>query len=111
MAIVYYTNPKTKARYAYESESYWVPELKQPRSRRRYLGRVAEDGTIIPSDGRRGRKPPAPREEKAPPAGDPTINSILKEKDEEIKALRKENRRLRSMIAAIQGIVRDEEAG
>lgn len=48
--IVYQTNPKTGIKYAYESVSYWDKEKKQPRSRRKYLGRVnPETGEIIPS--------------------------------------------------------------
>ena len=47
-AIVYQKNKKTGVVYAYESESYWDKEKKQPRSRRRYLGKLdPETGTII----------------------------------------------------------------
>lgn len=38
--IVYQKNSKTGAVYAYDSESYWDKEKKQPRSRRRYLGKI-----------------------------------------------------------------------
>ena len=38
--IVYQTNKKTGIKYAYSSESYWDKEKQQPRSRRKYLGRV-----------------------------------------------------------------------
>lgn len=50
--IVYQTDKKTGARYAYESISYWDREKKQPRSKRKYLG-VAdpESGQI-----RKGRR-------------------------------------------------------
>lgn len=46
--IVYQTNKKTGVKYAYTSESYWDKEKQQPRSRRKYLGRVdPETGQII----------------------------------------------------------------
>ena len=46
--IVYQTNKKTGINYAYPSESYWDKEKQQPRSRRKYLGRVdPETGEII----------------------------------------------------------------
>ena len=46
--IVYQTNKKTGIKYAYSSESYWDKEKQQPRSRRKYLGRVdPETGEII----------------------------------------------------------------
>lgn len=48
--IVYQVDKKTGIKYAYESTSYWDKEKKQPRSKRRYLGKVdPETGEIIPS--------------------------------------------------------------
>lgn len=48
--IVYQIDKKTGAKFAYESVSYWDKEKKQPRSKRRYLGKVdPETGEIIPS--------------------------------------------------------------
>ncbi len=48
-SIVYQTDKKTGTKYAYESISYWDKEKKQPRSKRKYLGRVdPETGEIIP---------------------------------------------------------------
>ena len=49
--IVYQTNKKTGVRYAYESISYWDPDKKQPRSRRKYIGKVdPETGELICSN-------------------------------------------------------------
>lgn len=39
-SVVYQTNKQTGITYAYESVSYWDKEKKQPRSKRKYLGRV-----------------------------------------------------------------------
>lgn len=48
--IVYQVDKKTGIKYAYESVSYWDKEKKQPRSKRKYLGKVDPDtGEIIPS--------------------------------------------------------------
>ncbi len=48
-SIVYQTDKKTGIKYAYESTSYWDKEKKQPRSKRKYLGKVdPETGEIIP---------------------------------------------------------------
>mgnify|MGYP006873006421 FL=1 len=48
--IVYQIDKKTGAKFAYESVSYWDKEKKQPRSKRKYLGKVdPETGEIIPS--------------------------------------------------------------
>ena len=38
--IVYQINKKTGIKYAYESVSYWDKDKQQPRSKRKYLGRV-----------------------------------------------------------------------
>ena len=48
--IVYQIDKKTGTKFAYESVSYWDKEKKQPRSKRKYLGKVdPETGEIIPS--------------------------------------------------------------
>ena len=48
-SIVYQNDKKTGIKYAYESTSYWDKEKKQPRSKRRYLGKVdPETGENIP---------------------------------------------------------------
>jgi predicted RNase H-like nuclease (RuvC/YqgF family) len=52
-SIVYQIDKKTGAKYAFESISYWDKDKKQPRSKRKYLGKVdPETGEIIPSRGR-----------------------------------------------------------
>lgn len=54
--IVYQVNKKTGEKYAYESISYWDKEKKQPRSKRKYVGKVDPvTGEII-----RSRKDSAP---------------------------------------------------
>lgn len=52
-SIVYQVDKKTGTKYAFESTSFWDKEKKQPRSKRKYLGKVdPETGEIIPSRGR-----------------------------------------------------------
>lgn len=52
-SIVYQVDKKTGTKYAFESVSFWDKEKKQPRSKRKYLGKVdPETGNIIPSRGR-----------------------------------------------------------
>lgn len=54
-------NPKTGTVYVYSSESYWDKELKAPRTRKKLLGKLDEEtGEIIPTSGKRGRKPKQP---------------------------------------------------
>lgn len=54
MSIVKSTNKKTGITYVYESESYWDPEKKQPRNRRKLIGKLDEAGNVIPT-GKKGR--------------------------------------------------------
>jgi hypothetical protein len=54
-AIIHQTDKRSGITYAYESISYWDKEKKQSRAKRRLIGRVNNDGDIIPTDGR-GRK-------------------------------------------------------
>lgn len=54
MSLVKYKNKKTGTVYVYESESYWDKDKKQPRNRRKLIGRLDENGNIVPT-GSRGR--------------------------------------------------------
>lgn len=57
MAIIKKYNPKVNTTYVYESISYWDKELKQPRSKRKLIGKIDPvTGEIVPTSGR-GRKP------------------------------------------------------
>lgn len=59
--IVYQTDKKTGIKYAYESFSYWDKEKKQPRSTRKYLGRVDEEtGEIIGKEEKPGHSADTP---------------------------------------------------
>ena len=50
MAIIDIYNKKRGITYVYDSHSYWDKELKQPRSRRRLLGRRdPETGELVPT--------------------------------------------------------------
>ena len=57
-------------RYAYRNFNYWDKEKKAPRTRREYLGRVDEQGNIIPKKTRKGSQEeihdPAPASETQP---------------------------------------------
>lgn len=56
MAIIQQYHKDTDTTYVYESESYWVPELGQSRSRRKCIGKIdPATGEIVPC-GKRGRK-------------------------------------------------------
>lgn len=53
MAIIKQHDKRSGITYAYESHSYWDPEKKMVRAKRKLIGRVDPDtGEIVPTDGR-----------------------------------------------------------
>ena len=90
--IVYQKNKKTGITYAYESVSYWDKEKQQPRSKRKYIGRVdPETGEIVIS--RKNRKT------KAEPSADASeelllLRSTVEKQAGQISALQTELERM-----------------
>ena len=85
MSIVKYFNKKTGVTYVYESESYWDKEKKQPRNRRKMIGKIDPvTGEIVPA-GRKGR----PKKEKDPD----TESRELAELQNQLNACREELRK------------------
>lgn len=80
----------------YESESYWDKEKKQPRSRRKLIGKLDEEtGEIIPT-GKSGRKKSSQKEMEEKGSPEPVTAHIraIAENEEQIRALKAENRAL-----------------
>ena len=86
MSIVRYVDKKTGRVRLYESTSYYDPEKKQSRPKRKYLGiEDPETGELIPSTKKPGRKscsknPAAPTEKKADEANYKLTYETLKKK-------------------------------
>ena len=96
MSIVKLKDKRTGTTYVYESESYWDKEKKQPRSRRKLIGKLDEEtGEIIPT-GKSGRKkgPGRKAEETGSPEPITEYVRVIAEKDEQIRLLKAENRAL-----------------
>lgn len=65
MAQVKYANQSGTV-YVYDSVSEWDPVKKQSRSKRRCIGKIdPQTGEMIPTSGKRGRKPAADRGEES----------------------------------------------
>ena len=96
MSLVKLKDKRTGTTYVYESESYWDKEKKQPRSRRKLIGKLDEEtGEIIPT-GKSGRKKAAQKETGEKNSPEPVTEHlrIIAEKEEQIRALEAENRAL-----------------
>lgn len=117
MSIVRYTNKKTGLVSIYESTSNYDPINKTSRPKRKYLG--TEDPVtheLIPSSGKRGRKPKSTTTAKSVPAGttaasqpvDHTAQNALLKECEDLKAenrrLQDENLTLRKALEAIRAL-------
>ena len=101
--IVYQTNKKTGIKYAYESVSYWDKEKNQPRSKRKYLGRVdPETNEIIRSSGRRAHSedPGASHD-----GGLEKLHHEIARKDETIEELRQELKEEKKKTEKLQKIL------
>lgn len=97
-SIIKKKNQKTGVTYVYESESYWDKEKKQPRSKRKLIGKIDEEtGEIVPTGGKRNRN----KNEAADcsPAIPPDRNLVLlcqeqaehlRQNDAELSALKKQ---------------------
>lgn len=116
MSIVRYVNKKTGVVALYESTSYYDPETKQSRPKRKYLGTEdPETGELIPSSGKRGRKKNsdgtgsskrASQEEKYKEKYDKLLKESA-EKDARIKQLEHENRKLGIFLQNLRNSVSD----
>lgn len=96
MSLVKLKDKRSGTTYVYESESYWDKEKKQPRSRRKLIGKLDEEtGEIIPT-GKSGRKKAAQKETEENSSPEPITEHlrIIAEKEEQIRTLEAENRAL-----------------
>jgi hypothetical protein len=111
MAIIDVHNKKRGVTYVYDSRSYWDKELKQPRSRRKLLGRRdPATGEVVPTR-RRGSGKPVPRGTGS--AADSATGykvrfehclARLKAREEELAAMRREAVRLKRLLRRISAL-------
>ena len=118
MSIIKQYHKDTGITYVYESESYWDKEKKQPRSRRKLIGKLDDEtGEIIPT----GRKNPNQQERSGPeltPSTETAGNTAmlrqdLREMEKEIdrlkarsRALEAENKVLRDTLETIRELIK-----
>ena len=112
MSIVKLKDKRSGTTYVYESESYWDKEKKQPRSRRKLIGKLDEKtGEIIPT-GKSGRKKgiSVQKEETASPEPITEYIKVIEEKDALIRELKAENRALKKekqeILQTLDGLCR-----
>lgn len=102
MAIVKSKNKKTGITYVYESESYWDAEKKQPRNHRKLIGKLDDEGNIVPT-GSRGRK----RKEEV--SQDPREQKLTDELESSLSYYQKRSREMETQNALLQEQIRKLE--
>lgn len=95
-SIIKKLDKKTGVTYVYESESYWDKEKKQPRSKRKLIGKIDEEtGEIVPTGGRRNKKKEDDCSGLVPPGGSLETLCLkqaaqIRQNDTEISDLKKQ---------------------
>lgn len=105
--IVYQTDKRTGIKYAYESISYWDRDKKQPRSKRKYLGKVDPvSGEILTSRSRKRGITGSSQEESSVCGPDiMQLQKELLEKDAQIETLRKEIQTLATRCGKAEALI------
>jgi hypothetical protein len=99
MGIIYQTDKRSGITYAYENQSFWDPELKRSRSKRKLIGRVdPETKEIIPTDGRCKKLSP----NYVPDEDEYEMPKTMKELKNEVRRLLKENKELKEQIQMLK---------
>ena len=111
MGEVHCRDPRTGIVYVYSSESYWDKEAKKKRERRKLIGKMDENGNMIPTNGRPGR-PKKQREEPSPPS--PDENSLKQElqqmKESYELRLQAQTERIAELESRLRAMEREEKA-
>ena len=99
MGIIYQTDKRSGITYAYENQSFWDPELKRSKSKRKLIGRVdPKTKELIPTDGRCKKRSPS----YTPTKDEYVMPKTMKELKSEVKRLLDENSKLKSEIEKLK---------
>ena len=99
MGIIYQTDKRSGITYAYENQSFWDPDLKRSKSKRKLIGRVdPKTKEILPTDGRCRKRSPS----YIPNPDEYIMPKTIKELKSEIFRLLTENKQLKSQIEALK---------
>ena len=108
-SIVYQVDKKTGTKYAYESVSYWDKEKQQPRSRRKYIGKVDPVTGEIIRKGERKKHSDTNNEKSLELS---RLYEEIKRKDQsieqlskELKESQKENDKLKNLLRKIKSMI------
>ena len=111
MGEVHCRDPRTGIVYVYSSESYWDKEAKKKRERRKLIGKMDENGNMIPTNGKPGR-PKKQKEESSTKAQDG--NNLQQEmqqmKESYERRLQVQAERIAELESRVRTMEREEKA-
>ena len=111
MGEVHCRDPRTGIVYVYSSESYWDKEAKKKRERRKLIGKMDENGNMIPTNGKPGR----PKKQKEEPSTKAQDESSLQQEMQQMKEsyerrLQAQAERIAELESRLRTMEREEKA-
>ena len=111
MGEVHCRDPRTGIVYVYSSESYWDKEAKKKRERRKLIGKMDENGNMIPTNGKPGR----PKKQKEEPSAKTRDESSLQQEMQQMKEsyerrLQAQAERIAELESRLRTMEREEKA-
>lgn len=111
MGEVHCRDPRTGTVYVYSSESYWDKEAKKKKERRKLIGKMDENGNMIPTNGKPGR--PKKQREEAPDdqQGKNDLQQELRRIQESYeRRLQAQAERIADLESRLRAVEREEKA-
>ena len=111
MGEVHCRDPRTGIVYVYSSESYWDKEAKKKRERRKLIGKMDENGNMIPTNGKPGR----PKKQKEEPSTKAQDEGSLQQEMQQMKEsyerrLQAQAERIAELESRVRTMEREEKA-
>ena len=111
MGEVHCRDPRTGIVYVYSSESYWDKEAKKKRERRKLIGKMDENGNMIPTNGKPGR----PKKQKEEPSTKAQDESSLRQEMQQMKEsyecrLQAQAERIAELESRVRTMEREEKS-
>ena len=111
MGEVHCRDPRTGIVYVYSSESYWDKEAKKKRERRKLIGKMDENGNMIPTNGKPGR----PKKQKEEPSTKAHDEDSLQQEMQQMKEsyerrLQAQAERIAELESRVRTMEREEKA-
>ena len=111
MGEVHCRDPRTGIVYVYSSESYWDKDAKKKRERRKLIGKMDENGNIIPTNGKPGR----PKKQKEEPSTQTQDENSLQQEMQQMKdsyerRLQAQAEKIAELESKVRTMEREEKA-